>query len=66
MPEALNPSASKMDDTISTVRKSLPFLPGYQFRFSQNRNYRKSHAFDYSNQVAVFKEDRPGIGMTRI
>ncbi len=34
--------------------------------FRQKRtNERKSHAFDYCNQVAIFKEAAPGIGGRR-
>ncbi|KNE64889.1 hypothetical protein AMAG_10562 [Allomyces macrogynus ATCC 38327] len=47
---------------VCDVRASLPFLPGHQFNFNGKPNFRKSHAFDYSNTVPVFKEDRPGIG----
>ncbi|KAI9223544.1 hypothetical protein BC828DRAFT_403054 [Blastocladiella britannica] len=47
---------------VAALRRSLPFLPGYQFNYIQRPNFRKSHAFDYSNEVPVFREERPGIG----
>ncbi|ORZ31346.1 hypothetical protein BCR44DRAFT_1463879 [Catenaria anguillulae PL171] len=49
-------------EQLNALRRSLPFLPGYQFGYIKRPNFRKSHAFDYSNDVPVFKEERPGIG----
>ncbi|KAJ3051078.1 EF-hand domain-containing member C2 [Rhizophlyctis rosea] len=48
---------------IKELQKKLPFLPGHQFDIekSERPNERKSHAFDYCNGVAVFKEEAPGI-----
>ncbi|KAI8918462.1 hypothetical protein DFJ77DRAFT_455630 [Powellomyces hirtus] len=50
------------DPVLHALQHKLPFLPGYQFDLNKDRNNeRKSHAFDYSNGVAVHKP-APGIG----
>ncbi|KAJ3010797.1 EF-hand domain-containing member C2 [Thoreauomyces humboldtii] len=49
-------------DVAQELQHKLPFLPGYQFDLNKSRfNERKSHAFDYTNGVAVHKP-APGIG----
>ncbi|KAL7752218.1 hypothetical protein RI367_002263 [Sorochytrium milnesiophthora] len=55
-------SSSPSREMHGQVRAALPFLPGYTFNFDQRPNFRKSHAFDQSNQVSVFREEAPGIG----
>ncbi|KAI8827062.1 uncharacterized protein EV422DRAFT_512508 [Fimicolochytrium jonesii] len=50
------------DPALVALQHKLPFLPGYQFDLEKARhNERKSHAFDYTNGVAVNKA-APGIG----
>ncbi|KAJ3147022.1 EF-hand domain-containing member C2 [Geranomyces variabilis] len=50
------------DPVLQALQHKLPFLPGYHFDLDKDRNNeRKSHAFDYSNGVAVHKS-APGIG----
>ncbi|KAJ2997203.1 EF-hand domain-containing member C2 [Globomyces sp. JEL0801] len=50
-------------DALHQLQKQLPFLPGHQFDIGKSRaNERKSHAFDYCNQVPIFKGEAKGIG----
>lgn len=51
-------------ETIEKLQKQLPYLPGHQFDFkkSYKQHERKSHIFDYSNEVPVVKTEVPGIG----
>ncbi|KAJ3372004.1 EF-hand domain-containing member C2 [Kappamyces sp. JEL0680] len=50
-------------DTIEQLQKQLPFLPGHSFDLLKTKgSERKSHAFDYCNEVPVFKAEAPGIG----
>lgn len=52
-----------MDTNLQKLQQTIPFLPGHTFNLEKNiENQRKSHAFDYCNQVPVFKQEAPGIG----
>ncbi|KAI9000015.1 hypothetical protein BC832DRAFT_563307 [Gaertneriomyces semiglobifer] len=50
------------DPTLIALQQKLPFLPGYTFNLDKDiPNERKSHFFDYTNGVPVYK-DVNGIG----
>ncbi|KAJ3323163.1 EF-hand domain-containing member C2 [Boothiomyces sp. JEL0866] len=52
-------------ELVKKLQSQLPFLPGYQFEIDKTKsrpNERKSHAFDYCNNVPVFKNEACGIG----
>jgi hypothetical protein len=52
------------DKTFDELRKQLPFLPGNTFDRKDIRpNERKSHAFDYSKQIPVYRAEAAGIGI---
>jgi hypothetical protein len=52
------------DKTFDELRKQLPFLPGHSFERKDIRpNERKSHAFDYSKQIPVYRASAAGIGI---
>ncbi|KAJ1514308.1 EF-hand domain-containing member C2 [Coelomomyces lativittatus] len=55
-------SKFEMKGDIDALCRSLPYLPGYCFKFKENPNFRKSHAFDYINDVSIFREEAQGIG----
>ncbi|KAJ3275338.1 EF-hand domain-containing member C2 [Terramyces sp. JEL0728] len=49
---------------IKKLQSQLPFLPGHKFEIDKTKsrpNERKSHAFDYCNNVPVFKGEASGI-----
>ncbi|KAJ3377330.1 EF-hand domain-containing member C2 [Lobulomyces angularis] len=51
-------------DVQQKLQASLPLLPGHNFNLEKHDllNHRKSHAFDYCNEVSIFKKEAPGIG----